>query len=325
MDNAKISEALEQASNVMRFRHMSLKTRKAYTYWLKTYIYWLLKNQNGDTEQKISGFLTYQAKVKNVSTSTQRQALNAIIFYYKRCRKQSLGEFDFTFATKPKKIPEVLSAQEVDALLAHLKGIPWLAASIMYGCGLRLTECLSLRIHDIDFDRMQIQVRAGKREKDRAMRLPEPLIIPIKAQMEESKRQHNIDIANGMEVHLPYALAKKYPNASCEWGWQWLLPSKRLCPHPDTGLLARWHLHESAIQRPIKQGAKTAGITKRVCPHILRHSYATHLLERGIDIRTLQELLGHKDLSTTQIYTHVTANGAAGVLSPLETRHCANL
>jgi integron integrase len=323
---ATIEKAKEQATNVMRFRRMSVKTRKSYLYWLENYSWWLFSHPKGSTEEKLTAFLTYLAKERNVSASTQKQALNALVFYYKRVRQQDIADIStFSRATKPKKLPVVLSTREVYGLLSHMNSTAWLVASIIYGAGLRLTEALSLRVHDIDFDRMQINVKAGKREKDRSVMLPGSIVAALQQQLEEVKRIHTQDLAKGHgDTHLPYALAKKYPNAPREWGWQFIFPSTKYCPHPDTGVWARWHLHESAIQKKVKQAAQLADIKKNIGPHTLRHSFATHLLESGTDIRTLQELLGHKHLSTTQIYTHVSTIGATGTVSPLEAINNSN-
>lgn len=315
----KINAALKAASNTMRFQRLAIKTRRAYLHWIRRYIGWLITHQTGTTEEKISGYLTHLATDLHVATATQRQALSAIIYHYKQVLKHPVDQLHFRHASKPKKLPVILSQNEVARLLQHLTGIPWLAASIMYGSGLRLTECLSIRVQDIDFDRRQINIKSGKREKDRTVQLPESLIPHLIAQLENSRRQHNIDLANGIETHLPNALARKYPDAAQSWGWQWLFPAKRLCKHPDSGLIGRWHLHDSAIQRAVKKASKTAAINKRVSPHSLRHSYATHLLERGVDIRTIQKLLGHADLNTTMIYTHVMQKGPSSVTSPLDT------
>jgi len=316
-----IDQAIEQMENVMRFRRMSLKTQKSYIHWFKRFARWCYSNRYPSPEQRIAGYLSHLVKSRNVSASTQRQALNALVFYYKRVKQHDLGEFPkFAYARKPKRLPVVLSKEEVSALRNHMTGMHWIVASIMYGSGLRLTEALSLRVQDLDFDRLVISVRNGKGAKDRCVPLPPSLVEPLAQHLDAVRRNFNRDLANGYgDVHLPYALAKKYPNAPHEWGWQWVFPARKLCVDKATGVLARWHIHDSATQKAVKTSARSAGIKKRVSSHTLRHSFATHLLEDGYDIRTIQELLGHENVSTTQIYTHVANTGALGVRSPLES------
>lgn len=314
----------------MRFRRLAFKTRKSYLFWIERYSWWVFDHPAGTSEQKISAYLSYLANDRDVAAATQNQALNAIHFFYKRVRLQDLGDFaSFARSTRPKKLPVVMSHAEIDAMLDHISGIHHLIASLLYGSGMRLVEGLSLRIHDIDFDRSQIFVRSAKRGKDRAVMFPESLVDAIKQQMQSVQRLHNKDLAEGFgQVHLPFALERKYPNAPKQWGWQWLFPASRFCAHPDTGKFARWHLHESAVQKAVKQAAKLAGIHKKVGPHTLRHSFATHLLESGVSLRAIQELLGHSHINTTQIYTHVAANSVTQITSPLEVKnniHSANL
>jgi len=322
---AKINQVQSETLKVMRFRRMALKTRQSYLGWIERYIWWLFDHPSGSSEEKISAFLSYLATERNVAAATQNQALNAINFYYKRVRLQDLGDFShFARATKPKKLPVVLSHAEVETLLSHLSGVHHLIASLLYGCGLRLTEGLSLRVQDVDFDRLQIMVRSGKREKDRAVMLPPSLIDPLKQQLQNIQRLHNKDLADGHgRVHIPFALSLKYPNAPKEWGWQFIFPAGRLCPHPDTGKIARWHLHESAVQKAVKLAARQSGITKKIGPHTLRHCFATHLLEAGNNLRDIQALLGHSHINTTQIYTHLATSGASRISSPLEKKSTA--
>lgn len=313
-------QAIENTRNVIRFRHMSIKTERSYLGWLDRYITWCTKNPTGTTQEKISGFLTELAVRGNVSASTQRQALNAVVFFYKRVLQQELGEFpNFARAKKPQTLPIVLSKQEVTGLLKRMEGQTWLVASIMYGGGLRLNEALSLRVQDVDFDRLTINVRQGKGAKDRTTLLPPSLVGPLRIQVAKIERQHRRDLINGFgEVYLPHAIERKWPNAAKETGWQYLFTSSKIGACPRTGVMRRHHMHETSVQKAIKQAARAAGINKLVKSHALRHSFATHLLEDGADIRTIQELLGHKDVSTTQIYTHVATNGALGTISPLE-------
>lgn len=326
----KIQQATDKMLEVMRARHLSLNTRKSYIYWEKRYCWWLFDHNEGTSEEKISAFLSSLANIDNLAISTQNQALNALNFYYKYVRRQDLGDFSkFARSSRPKKLPVVLSHAEVQALLARMIGLQHLIVSLLYGTGMRLTEGLSLRIQDIDFDRDRIFVRSGKGAKDRVVMLPNSLVIDLKQQIKAVYRQHQRDLADGYgKVHLPYALASKYPNAQIEFGWQWVFPASRLCHHPDTGELARWHLHESAVQKAVKLAARQAGITKKVGPHTLRHCFATHLLESGTSLRHIQALLGHAHINTTQIYTHLTKQGGSGVPSPLDAKpisHSDNL
>lgn len=313
-------EAIEATRNVIRFRHMSLQTERSYLGWLSRYITWCAKHPNGTTRDKITGFLSNMATRGRVTASTQRQALCAIVFFYKRVLQQDVGDLgDFARARKPRTLPIVLSVGEVQALLENMRGMPKLIAAVMYGGGLRLNEALSLRVQDIDLDRLTVNVRQGKGAKDRSTLLPPSLVDPLRRQMDRVAKQHQRDLAAGfVEVYLPHAIERKWPTAAKELAWQYLFQSSSISACPRTGVLRRHHVHDSTVQKAIKSAARAAGITKRVKSHALRHSFATHLLERGADIRTIQELLGHKDVSTTQIYTHVATNGALGTVSPLE-------
>lgn len=304
----------------MRLKHMALKTEKAYTYWIKRYSWWLFDHPNGSHEQKLNYFLTYLATERHVAPSTQTQALNALAFLYKSVLSITLGDIGtFSRARKPKRVPTVLSVDEVQRLRRNLTGIHWLICNLLYGSGLRLAECLSLRTQDVDFDRQQIIIRNGKGAKDRAVMLPAPLAAPLKQQIETARRIHRRDLANGFgDVYLPYALERKLGSACKDFRWQYIFQATKISADPQTGVMRRHHLHDSAVSKAIRQAAKSAGITKRVGAHTLRHSFATHLLERGISLRTIQELLGHSDIRTTEIYTHVAANAATCTKSPLE-------
>ena len=317
----KLSEIITTAQNVLRFRHLSYRTEQAYLHWIARYARWCIENPAGDHSEKLRNYLTHLATDRNVSASTQSQALNAIVFLYKWVLKIELGDIgQFRAATRPKRLPTVLSADEVAKLLSHMHGTTWLIASLLYGSGMRLQEALSLRVHDIDLHRNIITIRSGKGDKDRVAILPSSLRDALAQRIDNTRRLHAIDTAHGYgEVYLPHALERKYPNASKQTGWQFLFPATQIGACPRTGVMRRHHLHDSAISKALRAAMQAAGITKQVGAHTLRHSFATHLLERGTDIRTIQQLLGHADVSTTQIYTHVARNGAAGVISPLET------
>lgn len=317
----KLSEIIDTTKNALRFRHMSYRTEQAYLHWITRYARWCTDNPDGTPAEKLNRYLTHLATDRNISASTQSQALNAIVFLYKWVLQIDLGDIGkFRAATRPKRLPVVLAADEVSRLLSHMHGTTWLIASLLYGSGLRLQEALSLRIKDIDLQRGIITVRSGKGDKDRSTILPSSLRDALAQQIDNVRRLHTIDIANGYgEVYLPHALERKYPNAPKQTAWQFLFPATKISACPRTGVLRRHHLHDSALSKSIRAATRVAGINKQVGAHTLRHSFATHLLERGTDIRTIQELLGHADVSTTQIYTHVARNGAAGVTSPLET------
>lgn len=313
-------QAISATRNVIRFRHMSIKTEKSYIGWLERYMRYCGTHPSGSSQEKITGFLSALATRGKVSQATQRQALNAIVFFYHRVLEQPLGDFpDFIRARKPRILPIVLSTAEIAALLQNMDGMHWLIASTMYGGGLRLNEALSLRVQDLDFDRLTINVRQGKGAKDRSTLLAPSLVEPLRAQVARVERLHERDLAAGFgEVYLPHAIERKWPHAAKQLVWQYVFPASKIGACPRTGVLRRHHIHETAVQKAIRRAAIAAGIKKRVKSHTLRHSFATHLLEAGKDIRTIQELLGHKDVSTTQIYTHVATTGALGTISPLE-------
>jgi integron integrase len=272
-------------------------------------------------EAEINTFLSHLAIDRRVSASTQNQALSALIFLYKRVLKREIGELgEIIRARRPKHLPIVMTWEEVRSVLDRMEGETWLLACLMYGAGLRLAECLRLRVQDIDFKANQILVRDGKGFKDRLTMLPEKAKDPLREHFKEARRLHKCDLADGFgEVEMPYALARKYPNAARSWGWQFAFPQKTRWTDPATGKQGRHHMHESIVQKAVKHAVRQAGIVKHATCHTLRHSFVTHLLEAGYDIRTVQELLGHKDVKTTMVYTHVLNRGGKGVKSPVDT------
>ncbi len=271
-------------------------------------------------EAELTAFLSHLATDRKVSASTQNQALSALLFLYKEVLGKELPWLDgLVRAKRPHRIPVVLSQGEVMNLLQLMRGTTWLMASLLYGSGLRLMECARLRVKDLDLERREIRVRDGKGRKDRITLLPSKLVSPLNAQLAFAKKQHEADLLLGNgSVEIPFALSRKYPRAAWEWGWQWVFPATRPYRDRETGLHRRHHLHESVLQRAVKDAARRTGIAKPATCHTLRHSFATHLLESGYDIRTIQELLGHRDVSTTMIYTHVLNRGGLGVRSPLD-------
>ncbi len=312
---------LDQVHEAIRRLHYSRRTEEAYAHWIKRFIFWSGKRHPATLgEPDVSAFLSHLAVERNVAAATQNQALAALLFLYKQVLGRDLAWLDgMVRAKRPVRLPVVLSPLEAESLLAQLRGVHALMAGLLYGSGLRLMECLRLRVKDVDFAYRQILVRDGKGEKDRVTMLPERLVQTLHAQLGEAKRLHAIDLREGHgEVHLPYALARKYPRAGYEWAWQYVFPSEARSVDPDDGVIRRHHLHDSVLHRALKQAAASAGLTKPVSAHVLRHSFATHLLQSGYDIRTVQELLGHSDVSTTMIYTHVLNKGGRGVKSPLD-------
>jgi integron integrase len=311
---------LDEVRINLRSNHYSRKTEEAYIGWIKRFI--LFHNKRHPNEMgkdEIQKFINHLAVDQNVSSSTQNQALQAILYLYKNVLDKEVGWLDdIKHATRIKHLPVVFSRNETTKIFEYLDGVPKLVVSLLYGSGLRLTEALSLRIKDIDFEYRQIIVRDGKGEKDRHTVLPTSIIPELKKHLNEVYKQHKKDLSKGKgETILPYALDKKYPNAAKEFGWQYAFPADKFIKHNESGKIIRWHIHESTIQRAVKDAIKKAGITKQGSPHTFRHSFATHLLENGYDIRTIQELLGHSSVKTTMIYTHVLNRGL-GVKSPLD-------
>ena len=313
---------LDLVRRAIRIRHYSQRTEKAYVGWIRRFIrHNDLRHPKEMGGKEVNDFLSHLATERKVGASTQNQALSALLFLYRNVLNVELPWLDdLVRAKKPQRIPIVLSRIEVRLLLGELAGSAWLAASLMYGSGLRLMECMHLRIQDVSLSRRELTVRDGKGGKDRITMLPTTLREPLNKQMEASRRIHRRDLAAGAgRVALPDALARKYPGAAREWGWQWVFPATRTYREKPSGLIRRHHLHESTVQRAVKSAVHRTGLSRRACCHTLRHSFATHLLESGYDIRTIQELLGHKDISTTMVYTHVLNRGGSGVLSPLDT------
>ena len=271
-------------------------------------------------EPEINAFLTHLAVKEKVSASTQNQALSALLFLYRHVIGREVGDLgEVIRARKPTRLPVVMTREEVKAVLANLTGDKWLMASLMYGAGLRLMECLRLRVQDIDFSRNEILVRDGKGAKDRITMLPESLKIPLQEHLKKVKAIHERDLADGWgRVQMPTALDRKYPNAPKDWRWQWVFPQENRWINPKTKEQGRHHVDESLVQKAVRDAVAKAGLTKRATCHTFRHSFATHLLEGGYDIRTVQELLGHSDVKTTMIYTHVLNRGPAGVRSPVD-------
>jgi integron integrase len=272
-------------------------------------------------EHEISEFLTHLAVKEKVAAATQNQALNAIVFLYREALNIDLGLMDdIKWAKRGTKLPIVFNKEEAKAVLKQLEGIKWLMASLLYGSGLRLMECIRLRVKDLDFAYKQVFIRDAKGNKDRKTMLPVSLIEPLQGHLTKVRVIHKQDLEDGFgQVYLPFALEKKYPNASREWGWQYVFPSSKRSKDPRTGVIRRHHIAETVLQRAVKLAVRASGITKPGSCHTFRHSFATHLLEDGYDIRTAQELLGHKDVSTTMIYTHVLNKGGKAVRSPLDT------
>jgi len=327
------SKIIEEARDVMRRRHYSIHTERTYCDWIKRYIVHFDMKSRADLrggERKVEAFLTYLARDRNVAASTQNQALNALVFFYKQVLKQPMDNtINAERASRKPKIPVVLTREETSRLLDAMSGPHQLAVKLLYGCGLRISECVRLRVQDVDFEMKCVTVRSGKGNKDRVTTFPPSLREPLETHLKKVKILHEKDLADGFgAVYLPHALERKYLNANKDWRWQYVFPAQgrsvdprsrlRQGPGGQAGVTRRHHVDPSPINQAIANAVRIAGIPKRVSAHTLRHSFATHLLQRGTDIRTIQVLLGHQDVKTTMIYTHVLQQGGNGVVSPLE-------
>lgn len=312
---------LDQVRDAIRLRHFSLRTEQSYVGWIRRFILHFNKRHPREMgEREISLFLSHLARVRRCSPSTQNQALAALLFLYKSVLTVELAHIEDVARAKPKyRLPVVLTPDECARVLGRLQGVEWLMASLLYGAGLRLMECLRLRVKDLDFDRLQIVVREGKGGKDRMTILPRGLVGPLRTRLAAVRelylRDRESDVAG---VELPHALERKYPNAGKEWAWQFVFAADNLSRDPRSGVIRRHHIIDDRLQRAMKVAVRGGGISKPASCHTLRHSFATHLLEQRCDIRTIQELLGHSDVSTTMIYTHVANVGGRGVGSPLD-------
>lgn len=312
---------LDQVRQQIRLRNYSIRTETVYAEWVKRYIrFHKYRHPLEMGAVEVEAFLTHLAVKRNVAAATQNQALAALLFLYKEVLKVELPWLEGVVrAKKPTHLPVVLTREEVARVLAELSGVAALVDNLLYGSGLRLMEALRLRVKDVEFSRGEILVRDGKGQKDRVTMLPRTLIPGLQQQLQAVSALHEQDLAEGFgQANLPFALARKYPNAAAEWGWQFVFPSGNRSQDPRGSGIHRHHLHEKTIQRAVREAVLRARIVKPATPHTFRHSFATHLLEAGQDIRTVQELLGHADVKTTQIYTHVLNRGGLGVISPLD-------
>jgi integron integrase len=311
---------MDQLRSLIRSRNLAYKTEQTYCHWIKRFIrFHGMQHPSTCATKEVEQFLSHLAVQRNSSISTQRTALNAIVFLFREFLQQPLDELSFELARKPRRLPTVFTHDEAKAVISHLEGASQLVARLMYGSGLRINEVLRLRVKDIDFGMQQIMVRSGKGNKDRTTLLPESLLKPLELQIELCLVQHKQDLANGHgEVYMPSALNRKFPEAAKEPAWQYLFPAGKLSKDPRSNTLRRHHLLDRSVQRAIGAAIREAGIYKQANSHVLRHSFATRLLEAGYDIRTIQKLLGHSDVRTTEIYTHVVRKGGFGVRSPVD-------
>lgn len=318
---AQQPKLLDRVRIAVRAKHYSLATERSYVQWVKRFILWSGKRHPATMgAAEVTAYLTHLSVDREVSSSTQNQALSALLFLYREVLDVQLPWLDNLVRAKPSKhLPAVLSQDEVRRLLAKTSGTPGLILTLLYGTGMRLMEAMRLRVKDVDIERRTITIREGKGSKDRTTMLPEQLVKPMREQLDARRKLHDIDLSRGMaDVEMPHALERKFPNAGKQFAWQFVFPSPGYCTCPRTGVIRRHHLHEVNVQRAMRRALIAAGIDKRATVHTLRHSFATHLLESGSDIRTVQELLGHNDVSTTMIYTHVLNRGGRGTVSPLD-------
>ncbi len=314
---------LDEVRQTLRLHHYSIHTERSYVEWIKKFVRFHVMRSREDllpAEPKIESFLTDLAINGNVAPATQNQAMNALVFLYKRVLKHSLdGKINAVRAAKKINIPVVMTREEAAAVISLMSGTAQVVAKLLYGSGLRIMEAVRLRVQDIDYQMKQLTVRSGKGDKDRVTTFPTTLEPLIQNHLAGVKTLHQKDSAKGCgEVYLPHALARKYPNAAKEWGWQYIFPARNLSVDPRTGITRRHHVDPSVINKAIKAAVRRAGLTKQISAHTFRHSFATHLLQRGTDIRTIQQLLGHSDVSTTMVYTHILQQGGHGVPSPLD-------
>lgn len=314
---------LDQVREVMRLKHYSIRTERSYCDWIRRYIHFhgmkLREELLAEPESKMELFLSDLAVNGHVAASTQNQAFNALLFLYKQILQRSLDSVQAVRADRPVRVPVVMTPDEVKRVLSAMSGDPQLVAKLLYGSGLRLLEALRLRVKDLDFEMKQLTVRDGKGAKDRYTVLADGVMAPLREHLEKVRLTHEADLRQGLgTVYLPGALDRKYPNAAREWGWQYVFPAQGLSIDPRSGAYRRHHVDEATINKAIRRAVLRLGIVKRVSSHTFRHSFATHMLQRGADIRTIQELLGHNDVSTTMIYTHVLRQGGAGAKSPLD-------
>jgi integron integrase len=314
---------LDRIRDKIRLKHYSIRTETAYVDWVRRFVVFHHRRHPRELgPEHVEAFLSHLAVQRKVAASTQNQAKSALLFLYKEVLGSELPWLDnVETAKRPQRLPAVLTRTEVDAVLNRMHGTNGLIARLLYGAGLRLLEAVRLRVKDVELERCEILVRYGKGGKDRVTMLPSILLDALRAHLVLVRELHAQDLAAGRPgVYLPYALDRKYPNAPREWAWQYVFPSDRLSVDPRSGLRRRHHVDEQNVQRAMRQALRDAGVAKPATPHTLRHSFATHLLQSGYDIRTVQELLGHSDVSTTMIYTHVPNRGGRGVLSPLDAR-----
>jgi integron integrase len=314
---------LDRVRDEIRKRRYSRRTEKSYIGWIRRFVLFHDKRHPAEMgEAEISRFLSHLAVTGKISASTQNQALSALFFLYRQVLCKEIEWVEAVVrAKRPLHLPIVLTREEVRAVLGRLQGVEWMMASLLYGSGLRSLECCRLRVKDVDLAKKEVVVRDGKGGKDRVTLLPAKVVEPLRMHLERMRRQYDRDLANGAgSVELPWAIERKYPRAPWDWGWQWVFPATRFYVDPATGRKRRHHLHESVLQKAVREAVLRAGVAKPATCHTLRHSFATHLLEDGYDIQTIQELLGHSDVTTTMVYTHVLNRGGRGVRSPLDER-----